>query len=204
MELSAADRQRIAEAIHAAEQKTSSEIVCVLAQSSSKATVLPVLVAAVIALALPWVLVALTAMTVEGILLLQALVFFLLLLLLLRLPRLRTALLPPHTRRAMAHHAAVEQFMLRGIARKTDRSGILIFVSLAERYARIVADEAAAAKVPQANWQGAVDALISHMREGRIADGFVSAINLCGDELARHFPRNGSSRGELPDRVYLI
>lgn len=203
MELSAADRQRIADAIHAAEQKTSAEIVCVLAQSSSRATVLPVLVAAVTALALPWGLVLLTAMTVEGILLLQALMFFLLLLL-LRLPRVRTALLPAHTRRAMAHHAAMEQFMLRGIARKKDRSGILIFVSLAERYARIVADEGAAAQVPQAHWQGAVDALVSHMRAGRIADGFVGAVNLCGDELARHFPRSGSSVSELPDRVYVI
>jgi putative membrane protein len=198
-----ADRQRIADTIHAAEAKTSSEIVCVLAQTSSKATVLPALIAAVIALALPWLLVALSAMTVDRILLLQAVTFFVLLLL-LSLPRVRTALVPARTRRAMAHHAAVEQFVLRGVARKKDRSGILIFVSLAERYARILADEGIAAQVPQAHWQGAIDALIGHMRDGRIADGFVSAINLCGEELARHFPRSGASRDELPDRVYVI
>ena len=198
-----ADRQRIADAIYSAEARTSSEIVCVLAQSSSKATVLPTLIAAVIALALPWLLVAFTAMTVERILLLQVVAFFVLLLL-LSLPRVRSALVPPRTRRAMANHAAMEQFVLRGIARKKDRSGILIFVSLAERYARIVADEGIAAQVPQAHWQGAIDALIGHMRDGRIADGFVSAINLCGEELAQHFPRSGASRDELPDRVYVI
>jgi putative membrane protein len=198
-----ADRQRIADAIRAAEAKTSSEIVCVLAQSSTKATVLPVLIAALIALALPWLLVAFTAMTVDRILLLQAVTFFVLLLL-LSLPQVRTALVPAHTRRAMAHHAAMEQFALRGLARKKDRSGILIFVSLAERYARILADDGAAAQVPQAHWQGAIDALIGHMRGGGIADGFVSAINLCGEELARHFPRGGASRDELPDRIYVI
>jgi putative membrane protein len=198
-----ADRQRIADAIHAAEAKTSSEIVCVLAQTSSKATVLPALIAAVIALALPWLLVALTAMTVERILLLQAMTFFVLLLL-FSVPPVRSALVPARTRRAMAHHAAMEQFVLRGIARKKDRSGILIFVSLAERYARILADEGIAAQVPQAHWQEAIDALIGHMRDGRIADGFVSAINLCGEELARHFPRSSASRDELPDRVYVI
>jgi putative membrane protein len=42
------------------------------------------------------------------------------------------------------------------------------------------------------------------MRDGRIADGFVAAIDLCGSELARHFPRTEASRGELPDRIYLI
>jgi putative membrane protein len=56
------------------------------------------------------------------------------------------------TRRAVAHRVATEQFSIRGIARKKDRSGILIFVSLAERYARIIADEGIAATVPQLQW----------------------------------------------------
>ena len=112
--------------------------------------------------------------------------------------------MPRAARRAVAHRVAMEQFAIRGIARKKDRSGILIFVSLAERYARIIADDGIAARVPQSEWQGAVDALIAHMRDGRIADGFVTAIELCGNELATHFPRTETSRDELPDRIYLI
>jgi putative membrane protein len=42
------------------------------------------------------------------------------------------------------------------------------------------------------------------MRDGRIADGFVAAIDLCGNELAKHCPRTEASRDELPDRIYLI
>jgi putative membrane protein len=80
----------------------------------------------------------------------------------------------------------------------------LIFVSLAERYARIIADESISARVPQAQWQAAVDALVVHMRDGRIADGFVAAIELCGRELAQNFPRTAETRDELPDRIYLI
>jgi putative membrane protein len=98
----------------------------------------------------------------------------------------------------------MEQFLSRGIARTKDRCGILIFVSLAERYARVVADEGIAAKVPQGRWQAAVDALIPHTRDGRIADGFIAAIELCGNELATHFPRNSASGNELPDRIYVI
>ena len=65
--------------------------------------------------------------------------------------RVRVALMPRAARRAVAHRAAMEQFRIRGIARKKDRTGILIFVSLAERYARIVADDGIAARVPQAH-----------------------------------------------------
>jgi putative membrane protein len=98
----------------------------------------------------------------------------------------------------------MEQFSIRGIARKKDRSGILIFVSLAEHYARIIADEGIVAHVPQSEWQGAVDALVAHMRDGRVADGFIAAINACGTVLTTHFPRAKMSRDELPDRIYLI
>ena len=64
MTISQDDRERISTAIHAAEAKTSGEIVCVLARTSSDATALPIFIAAVISLALPWLLVVTTAMPV--------------------------------------------------------------------------------------------------------------------------------------------
>ena len=203
MKVSEQDRARISTAIRAAEKKTSGEIVCVLAQSSSDVTALPILVAAVAALALPWLLVALTAMSVHRILVLQVLVFVALALVLC-VPQVRVALVPRRARRAVAHRAAMEQFTIRGIARKKDRTGILIFVSLAEHYARIIADVGIAGRVPQSEWQGAIDALVAHMKYGRIADGFIIAIEVCGRVLATHFPRAETSRDELPDRIYLI
>ena len=203
MSMTAQDRTRISAAIRAAEARTSGEIVCVLAQNSSGATVLPVFIAAAAALALPWLLVAVTDLAVQRILSLQ-IVVFVVLCVVLCLPAVRVALMPRAARRAVAHRVAVEQFNIRGIARTKDRSGILIFVSLAERYARIIADDGIAARVPQTQWQGAVDALVAHMRDGRIADGFVAAIDICAGELAAHFPRAEAAEDELPNRIYLI
>jgi putative membrane protein len=203
MSISAKDRERISTAIRAAEARTSGEIICILAQASSDATALPILVAAMVALAVPWLLVAVTAMPVNRILLLQAVVFFVLAMLLC-LPRMRVALVPRAARRAIAHRVAMEQFILRGVERTKDRTGVLIFVSLAERYARIIADRGIAARVPQSEWQGAVDVLVAHMSGGRIADGFIAAIDACGKVLEAHFPRSETSRDELPDRIYLI
>ena len=59
-------------------------------------------------------------------------------------------------------------------------------------------------RVPQSQWQDAVDTLVGHMREGRIADGFVAAIERCGAVLAGHFPAVAGSRNELPDRIHLV
>ena len=203
MSISTEDRERISNAIRAAEAKTSGEIVCVLAETSASASALPVFLAAVGALALPWALMTLTAMPVYRILSLQIAAFIILMGILYWTP-VRVALMPRRARRVVAHRVAMEQFEIRGLARKHDRTGILIFVSLAERYARIIADEGISARVPRSQWQAAVDVLIVHMREGRTAEGFVEAIDLCGDQLAQHFPRTEASRRELPDRIYLI
>jgi putative membrane protein len=79
---------------------------------------------------------------------------------------------------------------------------VLIFVSLAERYARILADEGIAQKVHGADWQAAVDALVSHMREGRVAAGFTAAVERCAEVAAVHAPPDGSAN-ELPNRLYV-
>ena len=203
MSISKEDHDRITNAIRSAEAKTSGEIVCVLTQTSSHATGLPIFIATIVALAVPWLLTAFTAMTVYRILLLQIFTFVALLMLLC-LPRVRVALMPHRARRAMAYRFAMEQFTNRGLARSRNEPGILIFVSLTERYARIIAGPEIAARVPQARWQEAVDALIAHTRNGRVADGFIAAIQMCGNELAKHFPPADLNRNELPDRLYVI
>jgi putative membrane protein len=47
-----------------------------------------------------------------------------------------------------------------------------------------------------------MDALTAHMKDGRIADGFVAATARCGAVLAAHAP--GAPGGKLPDRIYLL
>ena len=110
---------------------------------------------------------------------------------------------PRPLRRAQAHRSALEQFVVRRIANTKNRCGVLIFVSLAEHYARIIADDGIAQKVHNAEWQAAIDALTGHMRDGRIATGFIAAIERCGTVLAAHAPSDGSPNA-LPDRLYVM
>lgn len=202
MQLGRADYDAVAAAIHAAEARTCGQIVCVLAHASADYAHIPLLWASTLALLVPWPLIYFTLWSVQWIFLAQLAVFLVVALLLSWMP-LRFLLVPRPVRRARAHRAALEQFVLRGIARTRNRSGVLVFVSLAERYARIIADDGIAQKVHNAEWQAAVDALTVHMRDGRIAAGFVAAIERCGAILAVHAPPDGSAN-ELPDRLYVI
>ena len=203
MHLSAEDQRRIGAAIKAAEATTAGEIVCVLARASSDYMTYATAWSALIALIAPWVLLALTNFSVREIFLAQ-IVLFVVLFLIFSESSLSRVLVPRRARRAEAHRAAMEQFMIRGMARKKNRAGVLIFVSLAEHYARIVADEGIASKVEQSVWQDAIDALLERVSYGEIADGFVIAIEKCGAVLAAHFPPGTDDEDQLPDRIYLI
>jgi putative membrane protein len=202
MELTKQDYDAVSAAIREAEQRTCGQIVCVLTHASSAYAHIPVLWSSVLALFTPWPLIHFTQWSVQRIFLAQLIVFLVAALAFSWSP-VRILLVPRAIRRARAHRAALEQFVLRGISRTRNRCGILIFVSVAEHYARIIADEGVAQKVHPAEWQAAIDALTSQIGEGHIAAGFIAAIERCGAVLAEHAPPDGSAN-ELPDRLYVV
>jgi putative membrane protein len=202
MPITAEEYKAIATAIRAAEQGTSGQLVCVLARASSNYAYVPILWASALALVLPWPLIYLTQWSVERIFLAQLAAFLLAGLLFSWMP-LRLLLVPRAVRRAQAHRLAAEQFLVRNVGHTSNRSGVLIFVSLAEHYARIIADEGIARRVHTSEWQAAIDALLAHVRDGRIAAGFIAAVERCGAVLAEHAPPDGSPN-ELPDRLYVM
>jgi len=98
----------------------------------------------------------------------------------------------------------MQQFLSRGIQNTQARTGVLIFASVSERYAEIVADQGINSKVTQAVWDNAIAALITAIKDGRPGDGFVAAIEMCGAVLAQHFPPDALNRDELPNKVVEI
>jgi putative membrane protein len=203
MPISAEEKQQITEAIRRAEQRTSGEIVCVVARSSSNYNSVPLIWAITATLVIPWPLITFSGLSVQRIYLVQLLTF-LVLLTILMIPRVRMWLVPRSVARSRAHRAAMEQFMIRGMSRTVNRTGILIFASVAERYARIIADVGIAAKVPQPVWDQAINALLAHAAKDAVATGMVQAIDICANTLAQTFPSNGDKINQLPDRLYVI
>jgi len=197
------ERARISDAITAAESTTSGEIVAVVTEASSSYTYVPFLWAALAALIVPWPLIHFTWMPVQWIYLIQLLVF-LALVAILWPRRIRTALVPRSIRNGHAHRRATEQFLAQNLHTTAGRTGVLIFVSVAERHARILADSSIDARVPAGTWQQIVDTLTGEIARKRPAEGFVQAIEQVGRHLSEHFPPGSRDPNELPNHLIVL
>jgi putative membrane protein len=187
MALSEADAARVEASLAASQRRTGGPIVCVLARASSSYETIPLVWSILIGLAAPWPLLLFTQMSAERIFLIQ-LGVFLVALAILSLTPLGVALTPRSVQRANAHRAALGQFMIRGLPRNPERNGVLIYVSLTEHYGRIIADEAAAAAIPQGEWQNVVNKMLAGIQRGAVADSLIAAGQNCADLLAPRFP----------------
>ncbi len=200
------DHKRIAFAIHKAEASTNGEIHAVMARRSDDyflasgfvVTASLILVAMLMALYLDrhWHSISLSLYTMlmfAAWLAFMAMLWF--------LPNMRLYFITKAIARKRAHQNAAVQFLARNMHSTKNRTGVLLFVSLAERYAEVVADEGIAKHVGQTEWDAIVDVLIAHASMGNIADGFVEAAALSGTLLSTHFPKTYDDTNELDDHL---
>jgi putative membrane protein len=218
--LSAEDYARVSAAVSAAEAHTSGEIVTVLADRSdgysdvALAWAAGTAFAALIALAIApdfylslaekltggWIVEWTPREIFELAAIFAALKFGAMLLLQLWQP-LKFLLIPGPIRTARVHDRAVRAFRIGAERRTHGRTGVLIYLSMREHRAEILADEAIATKVAPEMWGDAMVALLAEVKQGRLADGMIAAIERVGAVLAEHFPAGSENANELPDRL---
>lgn len=197
-------KARIEAAIQTAETRTRAELVAVVTAESDDYAYVTLAVAAVVGLAapFPWSfgLVAGGALWAH----LAALALALLMLSLGRIDAVRRFITPKSIQRRRAARNARVQFYEQRVRMTGERAGVLLFVSVFEHHVEIIADEAAAAAVPAAVWQAAVDAFVAQVKAGDAAAGFLAAIDLLDDALATHLPGNAADADELPNRLIIL
>jgi len=197
------ERLRVRQAVALAEANTSGEIFTVVAEECDDYRFVPLFWATCLALITPLPLIYLTPWSASLIWLVQILVFAVAALVLSQAV-VRRLVVPASMKAEAAKARAAEQFLAHGLHTTEARTGVLIFVALAERRAEIIADEGIAAKVDAMIWQNAMERLTSAIRAGRLADGLVAAVGDAGAVLAQHFPRRAGDRNELPDDLVLL
>jgi putative membrane protein len=201
--ISDADKLAIEKAIGDAESKTSGEIVAVIARTSAGYYYVSYLSAALAALIVPWPLIYWTWMPVQDIYLIQLAVFAALALLLHWQP-LRFALVPRSVMRQRAHRHAMQQFFAQDIYTTPGHTGVLLFVSAAERYAEIVTDAGIHSKVPDTEWKDIIETLTGEIGSGNAGQGLVRAVERIGEHLAAHFPPAPDKQNLLPNHLVVL
>ena len=114
---------------------------------------------------------------------------------------LKFALIPGPVRMARVHNQAVRHFKVGAEARTLGRTGILIYLSMREHRAEIVADEPIAKLVEPEVWGEAMVDMLKEIKQGRIAEGLAVGVRDVGFVLSQHFPRADDDETELPDRL---
>lgn len=114
---------------------------------------------------------------------------------------LKFLLIPGAIKTARVHDRAVRAFRIGAERRTRGRTGILIYLSMREHRAEIVADEAIATRVDPDVWGEAMEALIGELKQNRVADGMIAAIERVGAIVAAHLPPPSHDANELPDRL---
>ena len=110
--------------------------------------------------------------------------------------------MPPRAARSAGHRAALAQFVLRGLDRT--QSGVLVYVSLAEHYIRIVPAEAAGAAITNEAWQAVVDKALPPLASGAIEAAMTTLANDCADLLAKAFPADGTQDPPHRHRFHIV
>lgn len=199
--LSEQDKRELCEQIRGIEASCNAELVTVITQQSDEYYYIPVLWAALTALLLPGLISLLDfPLTVGDSYLLQIAVFVVFALL-LSWPPIKFRVIPKNVQYRRASLHAHELFFIEGLHITENRSGVMIFVSLAERYVEIIADHGIADKIDQTVWQEIVDDFIVDVSRGNTAGGYQSAVERCGKLLKEHFPGGSSAANELPDHL---
>ncbi len=220
MQLTDADRARVTEAVTQAELSTDGEIVTVVAGRSDAYhdvalhwTVLAMLLVLALLAWQPapaewlharfvdsWAQTVPATWYLTAALILMA-ITFLVARVALTWDALRFALTPGVTKARRVNRRALALFRTAAEKRTKASTGVLIYLSIAEHRAEIIADEAIHSKVTPDVWGAAMAALLGAVREGRLGDGLAEAVRQVGVVLAEHFPRSEGDTNELPDRV---
>lgn len=219
MQLTRDDEAKVAAAIRDAESRTDGEISAIVAPASDSYNDVVLHWALLVALfplaycaAFPGLLVWGGSLFTGGweepplrllltILLFKTAIVFLIARVIFGIAAVRAVVTPAATKARRVRRRAIMLFRTGTEQRTASRTGVLLYVSLAEHRAEIVADRSIHARVDDALWGKAMAALLEAIRDDRPGDGMAIAIGKIADVLAEHFPHTGTDPNELPDRL---
>lgn len=110
---------------------------------------------------------------------------------------------PDSDRSASVMRRAQLEFYQQDLKATKGGTGIMIFVSLLEHEAVVLADKGIAQYHKPEAWSGVIALLLGGIKAKDFAGGMADAVTLCGRHLSEKFPRDANDRDELPNRLVI-
>jgi len=82
-------------------------------------------------------------------------------------------------------------------------TGMLIFVSEAERYVEILVDEGISSKIDNSAWDAIIADFTEQVKKGKTLHGFITCIEACGIHLKTQLPAT-HQKNELPNHLVIL
>ncbi len=117
---------------------------------------------------------------------------------------LRRLCVPGAARYAAVRQAALLAFHEHDLQKTSGGTGILIYVSLDERQAVVLADASVANKVAVEVWDGVIEKVLAGARAGDLASGFEAGLDQAASIVRAHFPRRKKLKNQLRDRLVIV
>jgi putative membrane protein len=182
------EHERIAAAVAGVQGRTNASFALALLPISDRYSFFPPIGGAFLALAVLGILSLLRPQLTIGTGFLVAALSFAVFTLILDWLPLRLLIVPKSLKHRLASEMALREFAARILASAEHRNGLLLFVSLRERYVEIVADRGIHSRVAEGTWDKIVAEFLMAVKADRLAEGLVAAIESCGAVLQAEFP----------------
>jgi putative membrane protein len=102
---------------------------------------------------------------------------------------------------AEVEEAAITSFFTERLYKTKDENGILLFISVLERKAWILADGGINARIDPGQWQSIIDLITRGIKDKNQCEALCEAIVQIGELLKSHFPIQENDINELHNLI---
>ncbi len=96
---------------------------------------------------------------------------------------------------------AANYFKKLGMDKTAQRNGVLIYIAVKDHQFAIIGDAGINRLVPHDFWDSTKEAMVGHFKNGDLAGGIITGVELAGQQLQTFFPYLDDDVNELPNHI---
>lgn len=195
------EKELISKEIEDLEKLSSAELVAVVAKKSSNYKYASLMISIFCVFLISFVLYFVKEVSTLDLLEYQLLVFVGINLLFEKFDNLILKILPQNYKYRKASLYAKEQFNNLGLNRTKSKQAIMFFISLDERYVKIITDSEISKEIPNEFWQQLVFEFAEDVKKEDFLNGYLKALRTSKAILIKHFPIQSNDENQLSNEV---